>query len=148
MVASVRMRMNEAAFLDRIDGRFPYADLEAGLRLADEACAISANAGFALVDELARPPLGAMAPAVERLAVLDRVAARLEHPLAPAVLGLARRWIQGEEPSVDEAVALMRSIEAFPGQHAALSLAFLCCDDPTDEAAREYQRIQRAWGTE
>jgi hypothetical protein len=137
--------MDEATFVDSIDARFPYTDLDAGLQLAEHACTISANAAFAVVDELARPPRGTAAPSAHRLAILERIRELLDHPLASVVLDLARRLVRDERPSVDDALRTMRLISAHPGQYAALSVAYFACEDSSGHADREYQRILKTW---
>lgn len=137
--------MNETQFVSKIDCRFPHDDLEAALRLADEACGISANAAFAVLDELTRPPRGRGAPAPYRLAVVERIESSLHHALAPTIIDLARRLIREETPSVAQAIEIMRAVSAHRDQYAALSIAYFSCDDVNDEADGEYQQIQACW---
>jgi hypothetical protein len=138
--------MDEAEFVDLIDARFPYDDLEVGLELAEQACAFSPNAAFAVVDELARPPRGSIAPVAHRLAILERIAEHLAHPLGSLILNIAHRQILDEELSDAEAVDTMQRVSAHPGQLAALSVAYFSCDDVEGVADREYQRIRALWG--
>jgi hypothetical protein len=137
--------MTELEFANEIDGRFPYEDLEQGLGLAEQGCNISPNAAFAVLHELARPGRGVAAPVPNRIAVLDAVAARLDHPLASPVVALARRVIYGETPTVDESLDLMRTIAPFRGQYAALAIAYMSCDDRQGRATKEEGRIRASW---
>lgn len=137
--------MDEIEFVNSIDCRFPYADLEAGLRIADLACSISPNAAFAVVDEVVRPPLGSVTDAASQLAVLDRLSLQLTHPIAPVVFALAKRLVAGDTPTVPEAIAAMHIIAAHPGQYAALSIAYMACDDTLGHADAEYNRIVQSW---
>ena len=137
--------MEEAEFIEHISCRFPYGDLSAARELAVQACAISPNAAFAVADEVSRPPRGETAsPELQAqvFAVLER---GIAHPLASPVLSAARRLAAGEELSVPETVFLLRQIARYPGQYAALSIAYFGCDDEAGVADEEQERIRQSW---
>ena len=139
--------MAEASFANQIDARFPYDDLRVGLGLAEQGCAISSNAAFMVAEELARPPYGASAPRSHRLAVLDRIAELDRHPLCPLIVQVTRRQIDGEELPVAEAISVMKEIAAYPGQYAALSIAYFACDDVDGEADAVFEEVRSSWSS-
>lgn len=137
----------ESEFLEAIDCRFPYADREAAQALVEEACGISANAAFAVVDEIVRPPRSAeVAPEVQR-DLLDALFARLEHPLVAVVRPLVELRLAGREATVSEGLAALRAIARHPGQYAALGIASLAADDRDGELDRADEAIRSAWAS-
>jgi hypothetical protein len=134
-------------FTAAIDCRSPYNDHAAAAALIDEACTISTEAVFMVVHELARLPRSVQTTAANRLALLDRLAAKLEHPLKVAVFDVARRMIRGEELRTAGCPALMRRIEAYPGEGwTALNVVYSACEEAGFDAVDvEYQRILAAF---
>jgi hypothetical protein len=137
--------MTEREFVDSIECRFPYGDRDTARRLIAEACVISTNAAFAVAHELARPGRGVDAPVGARLELLAILQGSLVHPVSGAVLGLARRQIHDLDIPVEEAVAVMEQVSAFPGEYAALALAYMSCDDRDGVANRRYDEVVRQW---
>ena len=137
--------MTEAEFINSTDCRFPYGDNFAARDLISKSCGISPNAAFAVADELARPPRGAKTSVSKRLALLGHLRGSLKHPLAGTVLALAERMIKGEKATVKEAMAIMERISTFPGEYAALGLAYMSCDDRQGLADRFYNEIIERW---
>jgi hypothetical protein len=142
---SLGLIVTEQAFIDSIDCQFPYTDRDAGRRLVLKACDLSANAAFAVLDELARPGAGADAPVEIREELISLLAHRLEHPLVPILVPVARRLVAGCELSVSEALACMGAIRFHSGQYAALSLAYMSCDDVAGEADGVYKEVVKSW---
>lgn len=141
--------MSEAAFIARIDCRFPYHDDAAGLALIDEAVAWSANACFAILEELARPPRSAAADEATRLRWMDALAERFDHPLKTLLFDLARALVLGRRVALRTALDAAEAIGAHPGQYAALNLAYFAASDEADEAlTRACDAIREAWSSE
>jgi hypothetical protein len=46
---------------------------------------------------------------------------------------------------VRDVLGAMRLISAHPGHYAALSVAYVSCNDVSDEVEREYEQIRRTW---
>ncbi|MFN7551387.1 MAG: hypothetical protein ACK59M_16575 [Pseudomonadota bacterium] len=137
--------MDESGFIASIDCKFPYEDRDAALDLAKQACLLSPNAAFAVVDEVSRPPKGIAPTPQFGIEVLSFVEQHLAHPLATPIIGLAREIVLGRSVSVPEAVLALRQVERFPGQYCALSVAYFACDDVDGIAERELNRIKAAW---
>jgi hypothetical protein len=139
--------MTEQEFLDAIDCNFPYRDEAFARRLVLEACGPSANAAFAVLDELARPGKGVDAPIEIRQSLISLLESTLKHPLVPVLVPVARRLVVGENVSVPDACACLNAIRAYPEQYAALTLAYLSCDDRDREADRLNEHIRKSWIT-
>ena len=137
--------MSESKFIESIQCRFPYRDRSRALELAGVACSISPNAAFAVADEVSRPPYGDSTDPIICTEVLNYLDAHLHHPLAESVLALARTLVSDESVSVETSINVLRQIEAFPGQYAALSIAYFAPDDTQGLADAEYNRIRAVW---
>lgn len=137
----------ESEFLEAIDCRFPFGDRAACLVLVEEACAISANAAFAVVDEIVRPPRSAEVAVVEQRELLELVFARLQHPLVDVIRPLAELRLDGREATVGEGLAALRAIARHPGQYAALGIASLAADDRDGQLDRADEAIRSAWAS-
>lgn len=129
-------RVAEASIIERMDREFPCADVRLLRVLVTQACWLSPNAAFAIVNKLARAPADSPLTPSTRLALLDLVASQFHHPLVTTVLPIARRMIAKEPVSAAESVSAMRAVAAFPGQHEALSIASFCTDADADEVDR------------
>ena len=115
----------EKLFADAIDGRFPYADLQAAAALIAEARAISANAAFCVLYEISCPPH----PREDHVTVerqrelLGIWADGFQHPLATPLLQCAATIIGDSPLATEQALRIMKDIGAFQGQNAALAIA-------------------------
>ena len=139
--------MSESEFIQSIQCNFPYHDRLRAMELAGIACSISPNAAFAVADEVSRPPYSDSPNPEICFEVLDYLALNLHHPLAEPVIDLARMRVavgQGSI-SVEDSVRALRQIEEFPGQYAALSIAYFACSDIDGLADMELERINAAW---
>lgn len=137
--------MSESEFIQSIQCRFPYLDRTGALELAEIACSISPNAAFAVADEVSRPPYGSSTDPAICADVLSYLGGHSRHQLAEPVLALARTLVSGERVSVETAVGVLRQIEPFPGQYAALSITYFAPDDVDGVADAEYKRIMAVW---
>lgn len=141
-------RLVEGPFIMRIRSAFPSPDPSLTRVMINQACELSPNAAFAALFELAHAPSDSPATRSERLEYLELFAAQLHHPLATAILPIARRMLEQRPLSVSEALASMRVVEEFPGQEQALRIASFCGSDDAAEVGRERLRILDAWAIE
>ena len=137
--------MSESEFIDSIKCAFPYENRERAIALIDASCSISANAAFAVVDEISRPPFGAKTDPALSLDLLSLLEAKLLHPLTRPVIDLARKLVRSEQIPVADAISLLREIEPYPGQYSALSVAYFASDDTAGLADQEHSRIRAMW---
>ena len=137
--------MDEQTFFDAIDSAFPLDNRERALRLANAACDISSNAAFFVVDQVARPPAGALAPFDTRLKVLNEIRGRLHHPLAELVLPIAEALVTGDRISIEQAERALSQVGEWPGEHAALGLVYFAADDRDERLAERYNRVRAQW---
>ena len=124
----------EAEFIEAIDCRFPYDDEQLASALIDEACAISANAAYMVVHELARRPVGNEATDARCLQLLDLVDARFVHPAKERVLGVARRMVRRERVRFDECAAILRDVGRHRDQFNALAIVCIAGEEGQMEA--------------
>ncbi|MBL8729907.1 MAG: hypothetical protein JNM25_15885 [Planctomycetes bacterium] len=134
--------------MDAIDCRFPFGERAAAIALLDEGCRISANAAFALVDEIVRPPRGCEASRDLRQEFLAYVFERFTHPLTSVLRPLAEQLVAGHESTADEALQMMRKVAEYPGQYAALCIVYFSAHDPREDLDREDDAIRRSWAVQ
>jgi hypothetical protein len=146
-MADFQQSMKESHFIASIDCRFPYQDRILSLALTEEACSISPNAAFAVVDEILRPPVGISTSFALTTELLLLIEQRLSHPLVQPILVIARKLASGQVISVTDSLSAMRQVEHFPKQYSALSVVYFACDDIEGVADLEFRRIQTMWGT-
>ena len=140
------MVRSEAEFLAAIDCRFPYDDQSTAHALIEEGCAISADAAFMVVHELARRPRGATTSDATCLALLECFDEQFSHPIKSNVLDVARRMVRRQSVACDELRAVMHAIAQYPGQYNALGLVSFAAEDDCMEAIEAmYNDIVRAW---
>ncbi len=135
----------EISFINSIDCKFPYQDHTRAIALVEQACAISPNAVFAVVDEISRPPLNESISIEFSATLLSLVEQRLSHPLVLSIVGIARKLVLNQSIPVTESVLIMCEVEQFPGQYSALSVAYFACDDVEGIADAEFNRINAVW---
>jgi hypothetical protein len=135
----------EITFLESIDCQFPYQDQARAIALVEQACAISPNAAFAVVDEISRPPANELVSIEFSTTLLSLIEQQLLHPLVPSIIGIARKLVLDQSIPVMESVLVMREVEQFPGQYSALSIAYFACDDVDGIADAEFNRINAIW---
>jgi hypothetical protein len=139
--------MTEAEFIGHIDCAFPYDDPPRARALIERAPAVSANAAFMVMHELARIPASVTVSPESRRDLLNHLRAHLNHPLAVLVSRLAEEMIAGRPVPVAEANTAMQAIAKHPGQYAALAIACFSCDDPEGIADVTYANVVRSWET-
>jgi hypothetical protein len=139
--------MTEHEFITSIDCRFPYADPPRASALIRQSLAVSANATFAIVDEIARAPRSTRVTLKTRLRLLAEVDAALTHPLKDLILDIARRQIHGQTLPGPEAVRAMCHVAQFPGQYAALGIVYFTTDPDDDSMETLFDEIVRSWGS-
>lgn len=135
----------EQAFIEQIDCRFPYDDWEACTKIIDQGIAISPNAAYFVLHEIARPPHGGK-PSTDRLRqLLGYWRARFTHPAAAAMKEVAAAIIAGSSLPVEEVIARMEKIAEFRGLHAALDVLYFACDDVDGRLEPVVGAIRRRW---
>lgn len=139
--------MDEADFNDLIDCNFPYNDRPAALALINQAKAISPNAMFLVLDEICRPGVGVNVSKENLQELIDAWAESMDHPLSASVVSVARIIASGSECSVSAAAALMEKVAQYEGQYAALSIAFMSCDDSDNLLGARESEIRTQWET-
>jgi len=133
--------MNEAEFIESIDARFPYSNVEASRELIRAASAISSNASFMIAHELARPPAGIPLATLEMLLTLW--ANEFDHPLKASVERVCKLMIRGLEPERSEYIDLLNEVKAHSGEFNALAVLSLSRSDPDRDEL--YQSVLREW---
>lgn len=139
--------IRELAFIDQIDGNFPYHDSKACAGLIDEALSISPNAVFAVVEEICRIPDEdrEVVPFLHLTGLLRIIDQKFEHPLKKVVLMVARRMLELEETPGPEAAANIDSLVNFPRQFAALNIFYYSSFDDSGILDKAWDRVIKAW---
>ena len=139
--------IRELAFIDQIDGNFPYNNRKECLKLIDEALDISSNSVFAIVEEICRIPdeEREQVPFLSLLELLKIIETKLEHPLKTLVLQVARRMVKQEETPGDEAVINMETLKKFPRQYAALNIFYYSSFDESGKLDKAWDSVINEW---
>jgi len=141
------MTTDENIFLDRIDRNFPYNDRLESVKLIDQAAALSTNALFAVIEEICRQPHSEKTIVSKSVLVdlLNLTRDKLNHPLSPLILDVADKMVNGQEITVDDAIAKMKIVKKYPGQFHALSILYFSCDDVDGKLEPLWEDIMRDW---
>lgn len=139
-----RPMTDERTFIESIDCAFPYADERRALDLIRTAAALSAEAAFKVVHELACPPASCRASSVVRSRLLDALDASFSHPAKAVVFPIARRMIAGEVLDVTESIAALERVAATGRVWEALHLIYFSCDDRDGAMDAAIGRIEAA----
>lgn len=137
--------MTEADFASLIDCRFPYNDRDASIALMDHANAISSNAAFMVLEEIARPAVSAEVSKETRLELIQEWRERTNHPLVSSMAKVARAMVHDKLYSVEDALIHMDQISCFKGSFAALNIAYFSCDDADGLVDQANERIRGQW---
>lgn len=124
---------DEQRFLDAIDSRFPYDDPARARALIAQGCRLSANAMFAVLHEICRPPRSATVDRARLLALVEEWRSMADHPLAADLAACAVALIERRRLPVPNALRLMERVGACPGQWAALSIVTFAADVDSGE---------------
>ena len=114
----------------------------------DQANAISVNAMFLVLHELCRPGRNTEVTENTLLRLIELWNERVDHPLAEAVVPVARLMAGGSMQSVDAALELMARIAPFEGQYSALSIAYFSCDDVHEVLEAPDKKIRSDWANQ
>jgi hypothetical protein len=135
----------EQAFLDRIDCHFPYNDEGAAQRLIEEACGISLNAAFCVLQEICCPPHPSPVTLARQQELLIQWMAIVDHPLAEAVRPCAIALLDRAEVPSGVAGPILERVARHDGQLAALALVISATDDTATSISALEQEIRRGW---
>ncbi|MES2679033.1 MAG: hypothetical protein V4635_04075 [Bacteroidota bacterium] len=139
--------MLELAFIDGVDGNFPYSNRKECLKLIDEAIGISPNCVFAVVEEIGRIPdeEREQVPFLQLTELLKLIEKKFDHPMKATVLKVARRMLNQEETPVEEVVANMEALKKFPRQFAALNIFYYSSFDESGKRDEAWDGVIREW---
>ena len=141
--------MTEQEFLDQIDCKFPYHDRDIWKRVVDTGSSISSNAAFAVLEEITRPPRSAATSLSDRMEMVAHWRSGFEHPLAEEVSNLALAQMSNSSISPRQCLTLMDEISRYPGQYAALNVAYFACGGvESKEAEEKWQNISEQWAAQ
>ncbi|NOZ70369.1 MAG: hypothetical protein GXP38_00405 [Chloroflexi bacterium] len=136
--------MSEAAFIESIDGCFPYHDEARWKRLIDEGVRISPNAAFMIYHELVRVPQSVNVGENVLVCILDYLDRKLRHPAKEQISAVCRLLIQGRRLSLEEAIEGIRSMAEYTGAYDLLNIFYFSCEHD-EEIDREYQKVVDEW---
>lgn len=140
--------MNEAEFLNAIDCRFPYHDEAQGWTIIQQGHAISDNAAFGVLHEIARKPATSTVSAQAQLALLAAWGQANTHPLKLQIMEAAAALITNKPLSIERVLEVMRQVRPYRNQYAAIGIAYFACDDVAGRADELWQEIIDSWQAE
>lgn len=137
--------MDDKAFDDLVDCRFPYSDEAEWRRIVDLGRSISPNAHFIALNEICRPPVSARVTRTKQREMVAYWSAGFEHPLKDMILECALAQITRRPLSVAHVQDMMDEISRHEGQWGALVIALQACDDVDDEVDDRFNEIKADW---
>ncbi len=139
----------ETAFLDAIDGDFPYKDRERATALIVEAWSISLNAAFAILSEICQPGSDAEVRRPRLMELLAEWNSGPDHPLKDPVLQCAKAIIDDAPMPLTDGLGIMKEIAVYDGQLSALSIVSFASysevDGVDDALGEAYEQIVEDW---
>jgi len=94
---------------------------------------------------MARVPRSVVVTREVRLRYLEELRARLDHPLAEMVIGIAERVVRDEPLEESEVLAAMKVVARHRGQYQALNVVYFAGDEPFGSIDELYDEISDAW---
>ncbi len=137
--------MNEVEFIDSFDCKFPYHDKAAWTGIIHESCKISANAAFAVLHEICRPPNSAQVSSSQLREIAEYWVRKVNFPLAHEVSKVAYRMIDNDSISVVDAMETMNLVAQHKNQYSALAIVYFSCNDAEGKADSTYEAIVSSW---
>ncbi len=137
--------MNEEEFINSIDCCFPYENESQWRALILQGKAISENASFGVLHEIARKPFGNPVSKKLQLDMVDAWKAENGHPLAKSVVEAAKAIITDNPLPVEKILELLRQVQAYRNQYCALAIISLACDDVKGLTDQKWQEIVDSW---
>jgi hypothetical protein len=139
----------DAAFVDSIDGKFPYNDPAQATATIAQGWSISLNAAFCVLHEICRPGRGVDVRRQRLVELLSEWQSGPEHDLKVPLATCASTLIDGVSLPRRQVSLILDQIAQYDAQRAALSIAYFTsdCDAPEDDRALNdaYERIRREW---
>lgn len=139
----------EVTFEAKIDARFPYDDKATSSALIAEACSISLNALYCVLDEICRPPKSSGVTEQRQRELIAEWSSAFEHELKAPLVRCANALVSGQALKWRDAVSVIEDVGRFEAQRAALSVAYFAgdCDSDEGDAALDsaQRRVREAW---
>lgn len=138
--------MSEKEFIEKIDCKFPYLQIEEARKLIEEAINISSNAVYKVVEELTRVPFSQennITPSI-LLDLLKELDKAFEHPLKEDLLSIAEQMILGIAVGQHSVNDLMEKFRAYLGEWNALNVLYFSTD-PSENLETKYESIKTTW---
>lgn len=137
----------EKEYLDKIDCKFPYEDVEKGKALVDEAIAISPNAVFGVLEELARPGVNIPKDHIrQNVAILmNYLKTNYSHPFKDKALAQAQSLFDETVIPAETVIEKMREVAQYPGQYCLLNLYYFTPNNDMEAVDKTYKQIVDQW---
>ncbi|MDD3144649.1 MAG: hypothetical protein PHV23_00900 [Candidatus Gracilibacteria bacterium] len=127
--------MLEKDFLEKIDCKFPYNDINKGKEIIEESLLISDNAVFCIIDELTRIPKSKkkLVDSKNILNFLSYIDYRFKHKFKSIILLVSHKLLNKENISVSDILEYMDNLKKNKGLYGALNILYFSVDDINGE---------------
>jgi hypothetical protein len=135
----------EDAFIEKIDGSFPFDDRDACLALIQEAASISPNACFQVIKEIAciedfqRGDMDEN----ELNALLNEIKGKFDHPMKELVIKAAQKLIEKTELSLNETMTGLEELKKYQDLYPVLSI--LCLANYDESLDTKWDEVAAVW---
>ena len=137
--------LSEDEFYALIDANLPYQRPLAVHALIRVGTQFSSNMAFVLLNELCLPPFSRLVEPDTLLGYVKIWDEAFDHPLKSDLMALARLHIAKKTVSVGAAISTMNKVADYPGEYAALNIAYMACDDVYGLVDRRNDEIRAVW---
>jgi len=135
--------MNEQQFIEIIDCKFPYDDIEASLELIKKAKTISDNSMFCVLHEIVRPSREISIELKKQLYSLWLN--NFDHKLINPVKEAADAIIENDELPQERVLDLLTQFDNEINQYCAISILYFSCNDINGKVNTKYNKIIEYW---
>ncbi|MDF2436585.1 MAG: hypothetical protein K0Q95_961 [Bacteroidota bacterium] len=135
----------EEAFIEKIDGNFPFSDHDACLELMREAVSISPKACFQVIKEIGciEDFNRESTSEADLNLLIDAIKDKFEHPMKELVIKAARKLIAKEELSLNETMTGLEELKKYQDLYPVLSI--LCLANYDESLDNQWDEVAAVW---
>lgn len=99
-----------------------------------------------VLHELCRPPKGTIVSKAHLASLVEEWSEKnIDHPLTSPLALCAKKMINGDLNSVEDANELANLVSEYPGQYSALNIVYFSYDDEHGLFEKRYEEIRDRW---
>ena len=137
--------MQELEFLNSIDCKFPYSDIDKWKTLIENALKISDSCVFGIIHELVRPPRSAKVNKKKIDEFLIYISHNFHHNFKSEIINISKKKINWEVIKEEEVLSLMEGVKKYSWLSLALNILYFLVDDKSWNIEKKYNEVIDYW---